>query len=202
VRLGRPAYLIDLPGHGRSDRPTEFDYSLPAMAAVMAIVIEHLAAGPVDVVSHSVGGSIAIVLADARPELVRHSVLVEPAIDPVPIEPGSIAHYSDAEILAGGWEDVLAAELDWRRCDMRLADPLAIVRLARHLSDAMGDSVHARLRDTTVPTTLVRGDLRDYARLNEYVQEGIADVRIADAQHFVMHDQPEAFVGVLRAALS
>src|SRR5699024_8197872 len=32
VRRGRAALLLDLPGHGRSDAPVDFDYTLPAIA--------------------------------------------------------------------------------------------------------------------------------------------------------------------------
>lgn len=201
VRLGRPGIIIDLPGHGRSDRPWDFCYTLPEMAEGVGRAIEAVAEGePVDLVSHSLGGTIAIVLAATRPDLVRHSVLVEPAIDPVPIHPGDIAAYSEDAILDGGWKQILAAELDWRRCEMRLADPIAIRRLAAALCDALDGTLHALLRDTRVPTTLIRGELRSYDRADEFISAGIPDVVVENAQHFVMLDQPGAFQSVLRAA--
>src|SRR5699024_3736671 len=36
VRRGRAALLLDLPGHGRSDAPVDFDYTLPAIADAVA----------------------------------------------------------------------------------------------------------------------------------------------------------------------
>lgn len=201
VRTGRPGVIVDLPGHGRSDRPTDFGYTLPEMAEGVGRAIEAVTdGGPVDLVSHSLGGTIAIVLAAARPDLVRRSVLVEPAIDPVQISPRDIAAYSEDAILNGGWEQILAAELDWRRCEMGLADPIAIRRLAVALCDALAGTLHALLRDTRVPTTLVRGELRSYDRADEFLLAGILDVVVENAQHFVMLDQPDAFQSVLRAA--
>jgi pimeloyl-ACP methyl ester carboxylesterase len=203
VRLGRPGIVIDLPGHGRSDRPPEFSYTLPATAEAVSRVFEAVAGGDaVDLVSHSLGGSIAIILAASRPDLVRRSVLVEPAIDPMQPRPGDLAAVSESAIFAGGWELVLAAEQDWRRCDMRLGDPIAIRRLAVALSNAMGGTVHDLLRDTTVPTTLVRSELRSYDRADDFVLAGILDVVLEDAQNFVMLDQPDAFHQVLRHAFS
>lgn len=135
---------MDLPGHGRSDRPSDFCYSLPEMAEGVGRAIGAVTDGePVDLVSHSLGGTIAIVLAATRPDLVRHSVLVESAIDPVQIRPGDIAAYSEDAILDGGWKQILAAELDWRRCEMRLADPIAIRRLAAALCNALDGTLHA-----------------------------------------------------------
>lgn len=69
--------LVDLPNHGRSGWTEGFDYLEMAQ-----IVAEHLrdgfaAAGPVDVVGHSMGGKVAMVLALRHPELVRRLVVVD-----------------------------------------------------------------------------------------------------------------------------
>lgn len=73
--------MIDLPNHGRSAWTTHFDY-----AQMADLVAEHLhgglaSAGPVDVVGHSMGGKVAMVLALRHPELVRRLVVVD--ISPV-----------------------------------------------------------------------------------------------------------------------
>jgi pimeloyl-ACP methyl ester carboxylesterase len=69
--------LVDLPNHGRSAWTEGFDY-----AGTADLVAEHLragfaAAGPVDVVGHSMGGKVAMVLALRHPELVRRLVVVD-----------------------------------------------------------------------------------------------------------------------------
>jgi pimeloyl-ACP methyl ester carboxylesterase len=65
---------IDQRGHGHSpDGPWQLSYQL--MADDTAAVLLRLNAGPVDVVGHSDGGNIALLLARDHPELVRRVVV-------------------------------------------------------------------------------------------------------------------------------
>lgn len=73
--------LVDLPNHGRSGWTDHFDY-----ARMADDVAAHLRAGfaatePVDVIGHSMGGKVAMVLALRHPDLVRRLVVVD--ISPV-----------------------------------------------------------------------------------------------------------------------
>lgn len=80
---------LDLLGHGRSARftPEQLGSADPMehMYAAAAASVERLAAAaPVTLVAHSMGGGIATALAARRPDLVRATVLEEPAWrDPV-----------------------------------------------------------------------------------------------------------------------
>ena len=202
ARLGRRAVIVDLPGHGRSDRPHDFDYSLTSLTAAVHAVVAAVGEGPLDIVSHSLGGTLAILLADEHPGSVRRSVLVEPAIDRRGVQPGDIAAWSETDFLRRGWEQMLAEELPWRRADVRLADPLALLRSAVHLTEALGDTVHERLLRTTAPTLLVRGAARRYDREADFSTAGIQEVVVPGAQHFVMLDAPDAFAEILADAFS
>jgi pimeloyl-ACP methyl ester carboxylesterase len=65
---------IDQRGHGHSpDGPWQLSYQL--MADDTAAIIQKLKVGPVDVVGHSDGGNIALILARDHPELVRRVVV-------------------------------------------------------------------------------------------------------------------------------
>src|SRR3954452_23723346 len=70
---GRRLIVPDLPGHGGSS-PLPAT-SLAAFADVVAAMLE----GPVDVVGHSMGGVVALRLAERHPALVRRLVLAAPA---------------------------------------------------------------------------------------------------------------------------
>lgn len=70
---GRRLIVPDLPGHGAST-------PLPAASiAAFADVVAELLDGPVDVLGHSMGGVVALRLAERHPSLVRRLVLAAPA---------------------------------------------------------------------------------------------------------------------------
>ncbi len=72
---GRELLIPDLPGHaGSAPLP-----AAPTMAAYADAVAACLPGGPVDVFGHSMGGPIALRLAERRPELVRRIVLAAAA---------------------------------------------------------------------------------------------------------------------------
>jgi len=74
----RRVILVDLPGFGRSGR-ANVKYAPDRYAAALARVIASVAAGPVDVVGHSMGGAIVLFHAAAHPEQVHRLVIVDAA---------------------------------------------------------------------------------------------------------------------------
>lgn len=85
----------DLRGRGES-RDLPGPYGMPAHADDMAAVIRDLAVGgePLRVVGHSMGGFVAMVLADRHPDLVRDVLLVDgglPLLPPPGFTPDQLA---------------------------------------------------------------------------------------------------------------
>lgn len=73
--------LVDLPNHGRSEWTEHFDYNQMADIVADALRKDFAASGPVDVIGHSMGGKVAMVLALRHPDLVRKLVVID--ISPV-----------------------------------------------------------------------------------------------------------------------
>ena len=73
-------YLVDLPGHGRSDPPPRGRYSLVADADLVAGLIRRRSGGPVHLVGNSLGGIVCTALAARHPELVATLTLISPAV--------------------------------------------------------------------------------------------------------------------------
>ncbi|MBD0739054.1 alpha/beta fold hydrolase [Streptomyces sp. CBMA29] len=74
---------VDLLGHGRSPKPLDADYSVPAQARRVARVLDRLGVARAVVVGHSSGGYTATALAEQRPDLVTALALVNtgPSLD-------------------------------------------------------------------------------------------------------------------------
>jgi sulfur-carrier protein adenylyltransferase/sulfurtransferase len=72
---------VDLPGSGFSPPPkTMAGYSLKALAATVAKVIEDHMTAPVHLVGNSMGGAVSVKLAATRPDLIRTLTLISPAL--------------------------------------------------------------------------------------------------------------------------
>lgn len=70
----------DLPGFGWSPPPPGRDYSLRSHARVVTELIEARHGEPVHLLGNSLGGTVALVVAATRPDLVRTLTLVSPAM--------------------------------------------------------------------------------------------------------------------------
>jgi len=74
---GYQAIVVEPLGIGGSSRPFRSDYSLTAQAVRVAAALDSLGIGPVLMVAHSVGASIAFRLAAERPDLVTGILSLE-----------------------------------------------------------------------------------------------------------------------------
>jgi pimeloyl-ACP methyl ester carboxylesterase len=72
------AAAIDLPGAGRSDPADR--YTIVALAGRVIRWIEHAGRGPVHLLGNSLGGTVAVVVAAGRPDLVSTLTLISPAL--------------------------------------------------------------------------------------------------------------------------
>jgi len=75
----KPLIRIDLPGHGRSPRRRLGSFAELARMVVEAFDDATLEAGPVHLLGHSLGGALALAIADIRPRRVASLSLIAPA---------------------------------------------------------------------------------------------------------------------------
>lgn len=200
--------VIDLRGHGRSDKPDE-QYSIAGFAEDVAALIEHLQLGTVHLVGISMGGMIGFQLGVDRPELLRSLTIVNsgPEVkaksfaDCVQIaKRWSLSRLLSLETIAKGLGKLLfpkpeqvelrlKIERRWPRNDKRA--------YLSSLDAIIGWGVRAQISKITCPTLVVSGD-RDYtpvANKQAYVDEMLNArlVVIEDSRHATPMDQPEAF---------
>jgi pimeloyl-ACP methyl ester carboxylesterase len=204
---GHRSIAIDLPGHGLSDRPSDWGYSLEDHADAVAAVCADAGVAGIDLVGHSLGGDIAITVAGRHPALVRRLVIAEANLDPLPaIADGGrasqrIAAQTEEEFLRTGYQEQLDSVPFWAPM-LRLCDPRAVYRSAVGLVTGTRPTMREVLTGISIPRTFIVGDrgepLVDAQGLEA---SGVRVVRILDCGHMLMADQPEAFVAALAAAL-
>ena len=204
---GHRSLVIDLPGHGLSDRPPDWGYSLDDHASAVALVCAAGGLEGIDLVGHSLGGDIAVTVAGRNPGLVRRLVVAEGNLDPIPRSATGgrmsqrIAAQTEDGFVATGFGACLEGNPGWAPT-LRLCDPVAVHRSAVGLVTGTRPTARDMLTALTIKRMFIRGDrgepLADAERLTAM---GVEVVTIADAGHMMMVDRPKAFVEALAAAL-
>ncbi|MFF7154521.1 alpha/beta fold hydrolase [Streptomyces sp. NPDC008139] len=203
--VNRRTLFVDLPGFGISDRPADFGYSLEEHADALAAVLDAADVRGAEVVGHSMGGAVAIVLAHRRPELVSRLVLAEANLDPEPPRAAGgsgIAGYTEEEFVHCGGFAATLERVGWLwRSTMRLADPVALHRTACALARGTEPTMRAMLVGLDIPRTFLVGelsaDVRDRAGL---AAAGVDVITVPRSGHCLMFDNPQAYAEAIGGA--
>jgi pimeloyl-ACP methyl ester carboxylesterase len=79
ARAGFHVYMPDLLGYGRSDRPTDFSYSVRDEAGVILAFLDAERLEKIDLGGWSMGGWVAQIVANEAPERINHLMLFDSA---------------------------------------------------------------------------------------------------------------------------
>ncbi|MFF3645029.1 alpha/beta fold hydrolase [Streptomyces sp. NPDC002564] len=198
---GRRSLFVDLPGHGLSDRPADFGYTLEDHADALAAALDEARLAGAEIVAHSMGGSVAVVLAHRRPDLVARLVLTEANLDPhPPATAGSsrIATYTEEEFVHDGYARVLEEVGSPWAATMRLTDPLALHRSATGLVAGTRPTMRRMLSDVRVDRVYLQGALSgELVGRRELEASGVRVVTVPAAGHSVMFDNADAFAAAI-----
>ncbi|MBW3628112.1 MAG: alpha/beta hydrolase [Gemmatimonadetes bacterium] len=204
----------DLLGFGYSDKGDRFDRSIATQAEMLDGWMQGLGVERADVVAHDIGGGVALRLATLFPQRVRRLGLMHAVCyDSWPIEmmlqfghPGVHRKVSASTAIAGlklalkqGFASSPADEL----LDGILAPyatevgKLSLVRNAAALNTNLTTEITSLLPRVDAPTLVLWGEEDKFqpVRFGERLAWDIPDaklVRIPEARHFVMFDQPDA----------
>ena len=217
---GVAALAPDLLGHGRSSWAAP--WTIEANVAALAGLLDEDAAGPVTVVGHSFGGTVALHLAATRPDLVSALVLLDPAVAMDGEMMRRVAEamraspdYTDpdearAEKAGGSWADVPGADLDAELDHHLVALPngrygwrVCMPAMMAYWSELARD---VALPHRGTPTTLVRAEFVDppYAAqpvidaLSEHLGADFA-VEVIGCRHMVPLARPVETAALIAA---
>ncbi|MFD5325413.1 alpha/beta fold hydrolase [Streptomyces sp. NPDC127092] len=195
---GRRILFVDLPGHGISDRPADFGYTLEDHADALAAALDEAGVRGGVIAGHSMGGAVAIVLAHRRPDLVGRLVVTEGNLDPFPpptAGSSGIASYTEEEfVTGGGFARVLERVGPTWAATMRLADPLALYRTAAGLVRGTEPVMRDMFRESRAERVYLQGGLSgELPGADGLVAAGVEVVTVPGAGHNIMFDAPDAF---------
>jgi pimeloyl-ACP methyl ester carboxylesterase len=201
LRPGRRAVALDVRGHGRSDPPTDGDYSIPSLAADVWAVADALGLERAVLVGHSMGGTVALACAAARPEQTAGLLLVDPNGDQRRLPAAMLAEFQGAlesaayaetirahwhRITAGGNPDVRATVVG----DLDGTPRATVVEIFRALSAF--DPLPALARYQGPRLSLITALNETPLGLHRLVTD-LPHRLVAGTGHWMHMDRPDAF---------
>ena len=180
LAVDRRVVLVDQRGHGRSTKTgTVEGYTIDQLVADLAVFLEAVGDGPVDLLGHSMGGRVSMGLVLSRPELVSTLVLMDtsawsfmPPDDRIRqlvqawIEAFDPAGGMPASLSVGSPEDALIEErtpASWQQEKTAIfagMDAYAVKAFGMALMADVNQgetSLRANLPSITFPTTVIAG---------------------------------------------
>ncbi|WP_164103561.1 alpha/beta fold hydrolase [Candidatus Laterigemmans baculatus] len=216
--------ILDLPGFGYSDKRDCFDRSIARQAEMVDGWMEQIGVERAAVVAHDIGGGVALRLATLFPHRVERLCLLNAVCyDSWPIEAmlqfghpetyhkvsASAAVTLLRQALKQGFshklsEEVLEGLLSPCRTEV---GKVSMIRNAAALNTNLTTELTHLLPRIEVPTQILWGedDTFQLVKYGQRLESDIPDarlVRISDARHFVMFDQPDEVNEHLRAFLA
>jgi pimeloyl-ACP methyl ester carboxylesterase len=199
---GRRSLLVDLLGHGYSDKPVGFGYELEDHARTVVSLIDALGLDECGLVGHSMGGAIAILVAAARPKVVSLLVLAEANVGPegddgldgqtedqfVKVGFPALVRAQAAEAAAAP-EGIRAVHAEMTR----LIEPRAIYREAVSMETETDPTIRSLLAGLEIPRWYLMGELSgpepEFER--EMADMGVGWKVIPDAGHPMALQNPD-----------
>lgn len=202
----RRAILIDLLGSGFSDRPWDFDYSIPAHAHVVVAVLEALALPRLDLFGHSMGGAVAIEAATLLSTRVDHLILSEPNLDAGGGEfSRAMAAQPEADYVAHGHAEAIRDATDtgnpiWAG-SMAITAPFAAHRSAVSLVRGGSPSWREQLSLHSAHRTVLFGaDSLPDPDFESLPDQGISVARVPNAGHSMAWENPSGLAQAIAKA--
>ncbi|MBA3833479.1 MAG: alpha/beta hydrolase [Chthoniobacterales bacterium] len=200
--------LVDLLGSGFSDRPDSFLYSMEDHARSLVDLLNALDAPEAHFFGHSMGGTIAIVVASLQPDRIRRLVLAEPNLDAGGgVFSRAIAAQSESDYITHGHaETIRSATANGNHIwagSMAVSSPAAIHREATSLVRGGAPSWRDQLSSLRIPRTIIFGERSlPNPDATGLAKVGISIISVPNAGHSLMWENPSGLASAIDAALT
>jgi pimeloyl-ACP methyl ester carboxylesterase len=205
---GRRCLLPDMFGHGYSDAPPDFSYSVADHAETMAALLDQLAVKDALIFGHSMGGSVGVVLVRQRPDLASRLILAESNLDPGggTFSTG-IAAQAENDFLRSGHKAVVELFLSTgspsRAATFRATDPIGLYRSAASLVAGSRPTWREQLYAMKLPRSWIAGESSgDQEETDAMSRQGIPVHVVPKAGHDMPFDNPDGLAEAIAQALA
>jgi len=209
---------VDLPGHGKTDSPTDLShYSIENTASGLISLFESLDLGQVHLLGYSMGGRLALYLAIHYPAAIK-SLILESASPGLASSEERLARIASDEALAAqieqngmSWfadywgniplfasqKNLLQTLQDDVRARRLNNNPHGLANSLRGVGTGVQPSIWSQLGTLKMPVLLITGALdTKFVAINQQMQAQLPDAKhiiIPDAGHTVHMEQPVLF---------
>lgn len=201
---GRRAILIDLPGYGFSDKPRDYDYSITHQADVVIEVANALMLPRCHIYGHSMGGSIAIEVAERLRGRTDKLVVSEPNFYAGGGEYSRLlVAKPEADFISQEYDRILANHTSPWKGSAQNAAPWAMWRGAKSLIDGTSPSWMETFLNLSCSRTLIFGEQSLPDSDFQYVHhKGISVAIVPQAGHSMSWENPSALAAALHKEFS
>ncbi|MGZ4458698.1 MAG: alpha/beta fold hydrolase [Nocardioidaceae bacterium] len=210
---GRRSLLVDLLGHGYSDKPHDFSYTLVDHARTVVELLDGLALKECVLVGHSMGGEIAIRVAAAVPDVVTTVVMAEGTVDPHGEE--VFDGQTEAEFVNRGFAELVASQRSSAEEDRagvpaahlgltQVLEPRAVYRSDVSMRDGHEPSARSLLAGLSAALWYLEGELSEPdPEFEKGMRElGVTYLRVPGTGHAMGLQNPRGFADTIAAILT
>jgi pimeloyl-ACP methyl ester carboxylesterase len=208
---GRHQLLIDLLGHGYSDRPLGFGYTFEDHARTIVAVIDDLALTECGVIGHSMGGGVGILVAAARPHTVSLLIMAEGNLGG---EPHAMTTQSEQEFVDRGFADLLESQTKEAEAQpkglraahigiTRLVAPYALHREAAAMERETEPPLRPTVKTLQIPRWYLDGAKSDASTPRDDLEAaGVAFAVVPDTGHAMGLENPHGLAQTIADLLA
>ncbi len=200
--------LVDLLGAGYSDKPHDFTYTVEDHAEYLMEFIDYLNLGPFILFGHSLGGAVALSLADKCRDRLHQIILSESNLDKSAEGSTSkyIADFDMAEFIDGGFNALL---YDSRESGNRMWAaslsvwlPKAAYLISKSAAEGGNPSWRNILYSLECPRTFIFGEnsLPD-SDMQILTEHGIQIEIVKQAGHSMAWENPEGLASAIKRGI-
>jgi pimeloyl-ACP methyl ester carboxylesterase len=199
LRSNRRAIALDLRGHGRSEPPSDGDYSIAGMAHDIAAAVDTLGLGQFVLVGHSMGGGVALAYAGAHPDRVAGLLLLDPIGDGKQIPAAEAKSFVDGiesnydSMIQGYWTGIAGPDGAVRErllSDLRATRRETIVQVLRSVMQFDPDPLLERYHG---PVLSVVTPSNDQSFSLHRLGKGFPHRVVTGTGHWIQLDKPDEF---------